>query len=363
MINKFFTLFLCTSVLAFTSCSSDDDTITNSGPIAIIVEGASLSPQIGGPNEQNQVYIDLSTNVSTNVQRDTWDLGFYSGDEFRVTINGSIYMATAALASTDIDAINSSNAEVVDLQPGVKVGTYDAISGTYIDGPSGAIDATAINEISSVEADNSVYLVNLGNTVGTTAPATGSVATKGDHRGWKKIRVLKSGNDYILQYADLDATTHQEVTISKTLGYNFTHFSFDTNSIISVEPAQSEWDLNFTVFTDEITGYGAYGYSDFVVINAKSEVEAYKIDGETEGLTYSEFTKADVVNANFSEDQRAIGGNWRAGGGPGQLPALYDTVFFILKDFDGNVYKIKFLSMYNDAGERGHPQFVYSLLQ
>lgn len=363
MINKLFTLFLCASVLAFSSCSSDDDSITGTGPIDVLIEGALVSPQIGGPNEQNQVYIDLSTNVSTNIQRDTWDLGFYSGDDFRVTINGSIYMGAAALTSTDIDAINSTNTEVQNLQPDVKVGTFNAISGTYIDAPNGAINGTAISEISVSNSDNPVYLINLGNEVGTTVPAVGSVNTQGEARGWKKIRVLRNGDDYVLQYADLDATTHEEVTISKTPTYNFTHFSFNTNSIVSVEPAKTEWDLNFTVFTDIISGYGAYGYSDFVAINSKFQVEAYKIDTETEAITYDEFTLADIINDNFSDDQRAIGTNWRSGGGPNSLPALYDNVFFVLKDSDGNIYKIKFLSMYNDAEKRGHPQFVYSLLQ
>lgn len=39
-----------------------------------IAEGVTLFPQIGGgSNEQNQIYIDLLTSLSTNVPRDTWD--------------------------------------------------------------------------------------------------------------------------------------------------------------------------------------------------------------------------------------------------------------------------------------------------
>ena len=68
--------------------------------------GGVFHPTIGGPNEPNQVYIDLSSNKETVVRRDTWDLGFYGGEEFRVSINGSLYMALSQLPNTDINSVN-----------------------------------------------------------------------------------------------------------------------------------------------------------------------------------------------------------------------------------------------------------------
>ena len=359
MTNKFLTLILSITVLAFTSCSSDDN--ASSEPIEITIEGAAVSPEIGGPNQPNQVYVDLSTNTTTAVQRDSWDLGFYSGSEFRVVLNGSIYMAAAALTTTDIDAVNSTSTEVQNLQPQVAVGTFEASNTAYVDAPDGSFSSPAIAEIE--DTDNHVYLVNLGYQVGTETPATGSVAVSGESRGWKKIRITKDGNDYVLQYADLDATTHDEVTISKNSAYNFTFFSFDTETEVNVEPTKSNWDLNFTVFTNEIEGYGSYGYTDFVANNTKGNATAYMIDTEVDTFTYADFTLADVVTANFTNDQRAIGSSWRNGGGPGSLPSLKENVFYIVNDTDGNFYKLQFLALTNEAGERGYPEFVYSLLQ
>ncbi|WP_147677667.1 HmuY family protein [Algibacter pacificus] len=360
MNNKFSTLILCVFALVLSSCSSDE---TPSDPIKIVIEGASISPEVGGPNEQNQVYIDLSTNTTTAIQRDTWDLGFYSGTEFRVAINGSIYMAVAELTETDIDAVSSLSTEVQELQPSVAVGTYKAENIIYVDAPDGTISETAISEISATDVDNKVYLVNLGNEVGTETPSTGSVEISGDSRGWKKIRVLKNGDDYILQYADLDATTHKEVTISKNSNYNFTFFSFNTETVVNVEPEKTEWDLNFTVFTNEIEGYGSYGYSDFVVNNVKADAKVYMIDTDIDAFTYADFALTDVVDANFTNDQRSVGSSWRNGGGPGSLPSLKDHVFYVVSDTDGNLYKLKFLALTNADGERGYPEFIYSLLQ
>ncbi|MGY8910003.1 MAG: HmuY family protein, partial [Flavobacteriales bacterium] len=183
MTNKFLTFILCLAVFTFSNCDSDS---TPTDPIVIIIDGASVSPEVGGSNEPNQVYVDLSTNTSTTVKRDSWDLGFYSGTNSRVVINGSIYMAVGKLEATDIDAVTSTSTEVQDLQPKVAVGTFDAANTAYVDVPFGTITETAIAEISDTDADNNVYLLNLGFEVGTNTPATGSVSISGEARGWKK---------------------------------------------------------------------------------------------------------------------------------------------------------------------------------
>lgn len=362
MKNKLFTFILCAATVAFPSCSKNDDVPTE--PIKVVIEGASVTPTVGGPNQQNQVYVDLSSNSSSTIQRDSWDLGFYSGTNFRVIINGSIYMATVKLTETDIDAVNTTSIEVQDLQPQVAVGTFDEANKVFVDAPDGTITNTAINEISDTDTNNNVYLVNLGFEVGTEIPSTGSVAISGNSRGWKKIRVLKNGDNYVLQYANLDEATHKEVVISKDSDYNFIFFSFDDEDKVNVEPKKENWDLNFTVFTNEIEGYGSYGYSDFVVNNTKADAKVYMIDTEVDtALSYADFTLADVVEANFTSDQRSIGSTWRNGGGPGTLPSLKENIFYIVSDTDSNLYKLQFLALTNPDGERGHAEFVYSLLK
>ncbi|TXD49082.1 HmuY family protein [Polaribacter sp. IC073] len=359
MTNKFLTFILCATVFSFTSCNSEDTPIA---PIIVVIDGAAVSPEVGGPNEPNQVYIDLSSNTSTAVRRDSWDLGFYAGSDFRVTLNGAVYMAAAKLSVTDIDAVNSASAEVQELQTKVAVGTYDAENIVYVDAPNGDIKKTAIAEISNTDVNNNVYLLNLGYEIGTDTPATGSVAVSGDARGWKKIRILKSGNSYVLQYADLDATSHKEVTISKSTTHNFTFFNINTESEALVAPKKENWDLNFTVFTNEIKGYGSYGYSDFITNNTKAAATVYMIDTEETSFTYDSFSLTDIDATKFTTDQRSIGSSWRNGGGPGSLPSLKENVFYVVNDTDGNLYKLQFLAFTNEAGERGYPKFVYSLL-
>lgn len=317
--------------------------------------GSTIQPELGGPNEGNQVYVDLSTNTSTTAQRDSWDLGFYSGENFRVAINGSIYMATTALSETNIDAV--TEADVASLQPLIAVGTFSADNANYVDAPNGNILETAIDEISENANDNPVYLLNLGYEVGSNTPAIGSVAVAGEYRGWKKIRILRDGNNYKLQYADLNATTHQEITITKNQDYNFTFFSFNTNTTVNVEPQKQKWDLCFTVFTNVLQGAGSYGFSDFVFHNRKGNALAYMVE-ENDTVTYEDFAFNDIDDNSLQEDQTTIGSSWRSVFSGG----VVENQFYILKDPNGNYYKLKFLALTNPNGERGYPEFTYQLL-
>ncbi len=323
--------------------------------------GNTLNPNVGGPNQNNSVYVDLSTETETEILRDTWDLGFYSGENFRVMLNSTIAMAAAELEFTNIDEVSED--DVIDLQPIVQVSTFDSTNIPFFDTADGSVEGTVINEISTNDNDNKVYLVNLGFNLSYEIPEPGSTIIAGDPRGWKKIRVLREGDNYVLQYANLNDTTHSEITISKTEGFNFTFFSFNTNNEVIVEPEKDNWDLNITTFSDEfiMNGGASAGFiffSDMVTINTKNNITGYLVEETT--LPYNDFSLSDVNNDFFDSNQMVIGSTWR-GGIPGG-PFVYDDRYYIIKDIDGYIYKIKFNALLNSQGERGYPEFQYSLL-
>jgi len=320
--------------------------------------GGSMQPEVGGPNQPNQVYIDLSTQNQTIIHRESWDLGFHSGNPHRVILNGSLYMAAAPLNTTNIDAV--TEADVTALLDQVAIGTFDPANMAYVDAPDGSLSGTAIAAISENNQDNKVYLLNMGYKVGTTNPNPGSIAVAGEHRGWKKIRITRSGEDYVIQYANLNSNTHQSVTVSKSAGYNFTFFSIMNGQEVAVEPQATKWDVNFTVFTNEIEGNGSYGYADFVASNRLGGVTGYAVASSEVG--YESFSMNHVQESMLTQDRRFVGSNWRIGGGPDTLPTLAEGVFFILKDPDGNYYKIRFTALLNEDGIRGYPAFEYKLL-
>lgn len=369
MKNKFF--FLSLMAFSIISCSDDDTTTvtpdaTPAGPITEAI----VSPTVGGPNQPNQVYFDFSSNTSTIAQRDSWDLGFYCGSDFRVVINGSISMAVKKTTTTDISVAQTSDSSV-------SVGYTTPANLGYADNPTGVLQGagagigTAIAEISTDNSQNFVYLVNLGYQVGTTTPAVGSVNMNGDARGWKKIRITRSGNDYVLQYADLDATTAQSITISKDADYNFKFVNLLTGQAVNVQPKAAEWDINLTGFTNYLN-YGTdvlYYYSDFITSNILRGTQVYEVLSSNAAQTEVEFDAYTFSNVDTSlfatslTDQRIIGANWRNGGGPSSEPSIKDDRFYIIKDTDANIYKLRFIALTNEAGERGNPTFEYKLLE
>ncbi|SHM16265.1 HmuY family protein [Flavobacterium chilense] len=325
--------------------------------------GNALAPAVGGPTEPNQVFVDLSSGKMTAVPRVSWDLGFYSGTDFRVIINHTVRMSAKQTTSVNIDEVQAQDDTMLVNGNG---------STTQVDDPAGDITKTAIAAISATDSDNKVYVINMGSNPGTTNPAVGSEGTgTGPSRGWKKVRILRSGNDYKVQYADIAATTHEEIIVSKNAAYNFTFLSLLNKKTVSVEPQKTQWDISFTSFTNT-TSMGAglvpYNFADFVLNNVKGGAKTYQV--LTTAFTYDAFTLANVDNTKFTDDQRNIGSNWRgtvsgtdANGNPVSGFAARSDRFFVVKDPAGNVYKVRFTAGVNAAGERGNPTFQYAILK
>ena len=332
---------------------------------AISSAGATSSPDIGGFGEANQVYVDLSLDSETAVERTSWDLGFYSGSEDRVILNYSTYAMARVLDATDINAVTA--ADTVGFGATVQIGLPD--TETYVDPSNGDISNSAIAAISATDSENKVYIINRGAGPGTEDPGLGEVAVGNDPLGWKKVRILKSGSDYVLQYADINATTFSEVTISKNSDYSFSYFSFDTESEVDVEPEKEKWDMVFTVATNVIdfgTAFYAYGYSDYVKTNRHGgvEVAAIVLDRDDDGnilagqTTYDDFSMSDVSSTTFSADANVIGSSWRSV----FSRTAYDYIFYVVNDAEGNYYKVQFLGLMDENGVRGNSSFKYELL-
>lgn len=218
-------LLLSVFALAIASCSKNDDKPSPDVPNPnekpqpeSISEGGVFKPSVGGPNEPNQVFIDLSAKKESTAKRDSWDFGFYCGDDFRVILNNTVKMAAKQLETTNIDEVQTED-------PSVSVGFNTFANLGYVDSPWGELKSaqntkgrqTAIAEVSASEADNKVYLVNMGFAVGTTPPEKGAVKLDGDTRGWKKVRITRSGNDYVIHYANLNETLLTSLLLLKKI--------------------------------------------------------------------------------------------------------------------------------------------------
>ncbi|WP_179352283.1 HmuY family protein [Winogradskyella vidalii] len=391
MINKFFTLILFISAALVTSCSSDDSpSITITPPTS----GGIIDPDVGGFNQANRVYVDLSTGEQLSSRRDSWEIAVYNGSENRIYLNNALLVSAAELEGiNDITSVTEATSltspltlnaldqsftpttvtvnTVAELMEGLPVGYYQygnldaGIS--FTDSKEGELTGTAFEEISTTDSDNNVYIVNLGNEIPTAN--NGTINTTGDPRGFMKVRVLTDGNSYTIQYASLTNTSDfSEITVSKNNSYNLTAVSLTDGQVVSVEPESSNWDIDFGgVFSY----YGLQGtiaagltYSDFTLHNTLGGVVLYQVTVEDESTpSYTDFTSADINEANFEYNNRAvIGSGWRSVDYMTGETSVREDTYYVVKDTDNNYYKLRFTAVESETGERGYPQFQYELL-
>ncbi len=350
------------TLLFFQSCIRD-----NEDPVAVPpFEGAIVKPNVGGAAEPNQVWFKLSDSSTAVNNRTNWDLGFYSGSEFKVILNSSIMMAARQIEGvSNLAEVNTQNTQ--ELRAKVQVANFQVTNVQYVDDVSGNFPSasTAISEIKENDSENPIYLINMGKEIYEGSIPTGSVYTGGESRGWMKIQIVRSGDDYKIRYADLDATEIKEAIIPKSTDYHYTFFSMKNNAVVSIQPEKKDWDLCFTVFTNVIEGAGTYIYADFVLTNIMGGAAAYEVmldDGVNSVEAYSNFNISDVDASKFvTNDQRSIGGNWRNPIGTNGLE-VYGNRFYIIRDANGLFYKLKFSRMTSTTGERGYPEFEYQPL-
>lgn len=339
----------------------DDNQLTLTFSEIVAASGA-MEINGGGATYPNKVFIDLSANRQTAIARTSWDLGFYTGDDFRVILNSSNGMMAYALDKTDMNAVTNADTAVLRNMLSLEAVFAGITSSSvpdwvpnainWIDDPTGDLDNTAISEISATASENKVYIVNRGSGPGTPATAL----------GWKKIRIVRNGNGYTLQHADIAATTFSEIQITKNETYEFQYVSFATGAV-SVEPPSDQWDIAWTGFTNS-TNFGSgpvpYYFQD-VILQNRDDVQTVQILTSTK--TYEAFSEADLAGLDFgTQSQVKIGSGWRSGGGPGVSPAVRTDRFYVIKDEDDNYYKLKFTAL-TTGGERGKPQVEFALIK
>ncbi|WP_312078623.1 HmuY family protein [Chryseobacterium sp.] len=362
------------TVLMSTSCINDNEDAVAVKPI----EGDLINLSVGGPTQPNQIWFDLSENEFVKTKRTDWDFGFYSGSNFKVILNSSIQMAATKIPNaTNIDAV--TQAQVASLETLVQVANFSAANVAYIDDVKGNFPSgyTAIEEVKSLEADNGIYLVNMGKDVYHGSVAVGAVTYNGDPRGWMKIQVVRAGEGYKIKYAKVGDTTHKEFTVAKNQLYNYSfvtlnHTTDQNAKQVFIQPEKKKWDLCFSVAVNLIDGIGSYIYADFIQHNNVGNVGVYEVKvtaPETGVNAYNKFEAANIDQSKFVyNDHRIIGANWRSTAGVNG-PETYGDRFYVVKDAEGYYFKLRFRRLTkatNDsegvAGERGFPSFEFKPL-
>lgn len=311
-----------------------------------IAPAGTIELNAGGAEFTAQAFVDLSKLKQTSFHKYSWDLGFYTlAGAHRVILNSSAYTMARPIDKNDLAEVTAQDTLNFAYEMQIPPPNFDPSIGSidWVDSPDGNLETTAFGTISPTASENKVFIIK-----------------RDGGRDWKKVRVLQNGENYTLEYANIDATSYNVVEIQKDAAYNFTFFNFD-GGIVSVEPAKDSWDFMYGTFTESLNLGGPgmdipYGYKDFIIINRHDTKVAMVM---TDDVAYADFATDHLADLNFETAIDAFGENWRSGGGPTSGPALYDDRYFIIEDSEGSVFKMDFTRLTSTTGERGYPEFIF----
>jgi len=352
------TLAIVAVAIGFTACKKDSDPVIVIPPSSgAQVQFNGLAGTEAGSTAGNTVYLDLSGDKTTAINRFSWDLGFFSGPDFRVVLNNTTSAGVKVLTKHDLNAVGAADTIGLTLAVSQTNPTPDDL--LFFDDINGDITKTAIPAVSATDAENKVIILNRG-----TGGLTGNLPAA---RPWIKLRVLRgSTGGYVLQYAGIQETTFKTLQISKNSDYQFTLASFE-DGVVNGLPEKDKWDINwgYSVFqTDFGGGMVPYNFSDLISVNhlagVTSATKKYA-DAATAAAAFTAFNKDSVAKITLVAGRWNIGSSWRS-----TQPATGANLdrFYVIKDPAGNYYKFRCLAMgVSDGGTRGKPEFKYELIK
>lgn len=296
-----------------------------------------------GDDYDQQIFYSLydTSVISSNSYKD-WNLAFYCGDDASfIRLNAAANMWAIKTGSTNFDDSFGSLYNQEDKR---------------FDGSHGLKDDLAIDIIAPGFSTDTllnasmVYLIHPG------------VDANGNELGQYKKFLFKGiyYDSYLIRYANLDGSDEHHMLIPKDGSLSYVSLSWNTNSLVNIEPDKSTWDLLFsrstdTVYTtdgtDFLTGYAVTG----AYLNAEG-VKAYM----TEDISYEDFQFSDIDYTQLSKNCNSIGHNWKQFS---DQYFIFKNKTYIIQDRDGRYYKLRFLSFYDSAtGQKGYPSFEFELL-
>lgn len=326
------------SLHLFTSCFKDEDPY----PREKIPEGVQINSVSVDEYYSTQIYFELKSNsvVKSNSIKD-WDLGFSCKEnEYYIFVNPATMSAVANLGKIDFDSNISAPPS------SSKIWKWDE--------PNGDITRTAIGSWGNfsqepIVSKKYVYVVDLG------------TDELGKPLGKRKLMIDKfENNHYFITYADLDGGNKKSIQIPKDPEVNCQTFSFN-NGVNFLEPKKDNWDLLFsrsreTLVTSDgdsvqYTVVGTYLNPNFVM--AVQMDSSYKFES---------LELKDIEPSILSPKRNVIGHDWKWY----NIDEGYYTVraerVYVIKNVNGDLYKLRFLSFLNDKGKKGFPKFEFQKL-
>lgn len=325
-----FLLFL-TSILVLTSCRKGELPV----PVPVInSKGAGeLTTSTVDMSEtyENQIYFDLSSNSNKGQShRDDWDLRFSCNSSTPyIMMNAAKVMVTAKIESGTFESITN---------------TSSLNSNSRAEHSSGRIDSLAVK-------NGTLFVFDRGyNAIGF-------------HSGYFKMEIIEHTTTHFTgRFANINGSNEQTITIPKNSNYNFVYMKWNPSGTITtptVEPVKEGWDLAFTQFTHI---FHAPDYLNYGVVGCLTNTHNTLSLKVTDGTAFEDIDYEYASDLVLSNDRDIIGYDWKTFLYDQNKYLVHSEKVYIIKDHEGDLYKLRFIDFYNMIGEKGTPTFEFQRL-
>jgi len=315
------------SLFSLTSCEKEEKAI-------ILPPNEAQAGSVSmGENYETQVFYDFESNkIVYSSPSASWDLSFEAGETgYHIWMNGGINHFILNTHQTDFSAVTK-----------LPEGTIPESWG--YDDPGGYTDSTAVGDWrnnTDRTSKNEVYIIKMHDTA------------------FRKFRIVSADAEkYVIQWARLEATSPETVTLAKNSAYNFVYFSFEAG-IVTPEPPKAEWDVVFTRYR--------YIYKDLdnflYLLNGVLLNPANVAAAADSAHSFSNITATVATAMPKSVARDVIGFDWKAynfGTGKYEINRKKN---YIIQSRNGQLFKLRFIDFYNTGGVRGTPSFETLRLQ
>jgi hypothetical protein len=288
-----------------------------------------------------QSYFDLGTNsILAENPNAEWGLRFGArAEDWVIGINSANYWGVYNTRSDDPDSIPEKD-------PAPEKWIFDHSSG---DPDSSAFAGWVVFTEQDTSYTGHIYLL-------------GSYDGIGYRASWAIQFTHVDENQYNFRIRDIGGSAWQDFEIPKSDFLNYMHFTTNGGGqLVEIEPDQDLWDLQFTqygsiIYTDD--GVPTPYYVRGVLLNR------YMVSAAIDTVTaFADITFEHLSGYTFSRQQDFIGYEWKdVEVDVNSNTAVYTVIpgiTYIIMDTEGFFYKFRFVSYYNDLGDKGFPVFEH----
>lgn len=339
MINRLHSMWgLLVTLLLVTACEKAEKPLVLPPAGAIDTLSASM-----GVNYDNQVYVDFQTGTTKSVPYRSYDLAFEaSADGFRIYLNTAKFMFVGNTGNTDMQGADSSGL------------TWRTETEHLYE------DSTAFGEYRNIAGSSKLetYVIDRGRT---------------EHFGadrWRKLQVLEvTPTNYKIRYANYDNSNVTDFIVPKDPDYSLVYFSFNgSGSMVDVAPEKTDWDLVFTKYTytyysEPVTSPYRHYLVSGALLNkwAGCMNEQMRKDSSSNYVPFDAFTSNEIASVDFNDLAGKVGFSWKDYDFTLGYIIIPDR-YYLVKDSDGFVYKIRFYDFYDSSGNKGTAEFEFKRL-